>query len=370
MRNTIQQHHASPSTTLGEHVRLCQIKLAREMEPRRAVYLDVKFWIILRDIVTGGHATNDQRELLDLLRSQVSAGLAFCPISESTFAELFKQRDSRTREATARLVDELSLGIALIPFDKRVHLEMKSFICPTGDKNDLRVPQQPLVWSKLSYVLGLVHPTQTGFDSATELAIQKAFFDHMWALSLSEMVQIIGEGMPPEDHFEPLAKRLNLGNAHHAQELYSYQQTYAIELRGGLDLFAPLAASVVCEHFENTTGQSVPRGGVEWDNLVQQWHAFLVAAFKKDEVKNALRTLHILICLHAAVRWNKAQQLEANDFYDFHHAAAALAYCDVFLTERSLKSMVTANHLALDTRFGCKVAASIEDAIVILRQQT
>jgi len=54
-------------------------------------------------------------------------------------------------------------------------------------------------------------------------------------------------------------------------------------------------------------------------------------------VRDILRTIHISACLHAAVRWDKKRQLEGNDLFDFHHAAAALAYCDAFFTENLLK---------------------------------
>jgi hypothetical protein len=168
--------------------------------------------------------------------------------------------------------------------------------------------------------------------------------------------------------FDRLAGRLNAGNAEHAHELKSFQKTYAIELRGVLDLIAPVAAGIVSDMAERAVGRPMPREGHEWNDLVQQWDAFLFKAFKNDEVKNALRTLHINTCLHAAFRWDKAQQFEANDFHDFHHAAAALGYCDVFLTEHDLRAMVTARHIALDVRYGCRVASTFKGALAVLRQ--
>ncbi|OZB63361.1 MAG: hypothetical protein B7X39_19660 [Lysobacterales bacterium 14-68-21] len=81
-----------------------------------------------------------------------------------------------------------------------------------------------------------------------------------------------------------------------------------------------------------------------------------------------LRSLHINTCVHASLRWNKTEQFEANDFHDFHHAVAALAYCQFFLTERGLKTRVTARHVALDTLYGCRVAGSVPDAIALLRE--
>ncbi|MHB1667745.1 hypothetical protein [Thiomonas sp.] len=93
MRSSIDRHRSSPDVSLDEHVRRCQIVLAQALEPRQAIYLDTKFWIILRDAATGVRATEDKLELLALLRANVAVGKAFCPISESTFAELFKQPD-------------------------------------------------------------------------------------------------------------------------------------------------------------------------------------------------------------------------------------------------------------------------------------
>lgn len=368
MGSTIQQHLDAPEVSLDQHVDSRRAELALALESRQAIYLDIKFWILLRNVVAEQVSTERQRELLTILKERVASGLAFCPISESTFAELLKQSDHRTRGATAELIDELSLGVALIPFDTRSSMELERFISSTSMTGS-SPPLGGMVWSKLSYVLGIVHPANTGFDANTELAVQKAFFDHMWDIPLSQMVEVLGDGMPLGPEYRDLADTLNAASAHHARDLRSFQQTYQIELRGALDLFAPVAADIARKIAERAMSQSMPREGSEWDGLVRQWYALLIAAFKKDEVKDALRTIHINTCLHAAVRWNKTQQLEANDFYDFHHAAAALGYCDVFLTERGLKSMVTAKHIALDARYACKVVASVDEAITVLRSQ-
>src|SRR6266436_4161094 len=66
------------------------------------------------------------------------------------------------------------------------------------------------------------------------------------------------------------------------------------------------------------------------------------------DARRILRTLHIHASLHASVRWNKSRKLKPNDILDFHHAAAALAYCDAFFTERSVRNIATQHHIALD----------------------
>ena len=45
------------------------------------------------------------------------------------------------------------------------------------------------------------------------------------------------------------------------------------------------------------------------------------------------------------------------------NATAALAYCDAFFTEKSLRTIVTQKHIALDRLYGCHVVASVDDAI-------
>lgn len=64
-------------------------------------------------------------------------------------------------------------------------------------------------------------------------------------------------------------------------------------------------------------------------------------------------TLHINASCHAAVRWDQKRNLCGNDLLDFHHAHAALAYCNVFLTEKPLTHMLSQHHLAL-SQYACR----------------
>jgi hypothetical protein len=367
--STLQWHLAAPDVTLEAHVRRCHVALAEELRPRRIIYLDTKYWIILRDVVASVRTADQEIALLETLRALVTAGKVFCPLSESTFAEMLKQGDERTRIATARIIDELSVGVALIPFEERTAMELRAFIY--GQCRNLGAPEpQRLPWTKLSYVLGVMSPKQTAFDTNTELAIQKAFFDHMWSLSLSQMVDTLGGKMMLPDRHLRLAEQLNAGNAKHADKLRSFQQTYAIEAQGAAEVYASMAVEITRDLQKFVTGNSPSATGDAAEaEAVHIWTNMLSTALGHEEHKSVLPSLHINTCLHASVRWNKAQQLRANDFEDFRHACSALAYCDLFLTERRLMAMVTANHLALDRQYDCKVAATIPDALALLRAE-
>jgi hypothetical protein len=80
-------------------------------------------------------------------------------------------------------------------------------------------------------------------------------------------------------------------------------------------------------------------------------------------VGEILRTIRIHAWLHAAIRWDKKRKLEGNDLLDFHHAPAALAYCDAFFTERPLQTLVTQSHVVLDKLYNCRVISSHEEAV-------
>ena len=70
--------------------------------------------------------------------------------------------------------------------------------------------------------------------------------------------------------------------------------------------------------------------------------------------------------MHAALRWNRTQKLNANDIFDFHHAGAALGYCDALLTDGPMHTLLMQRHLAIERDFSCRVddAGRIRSATV------
>lgn len=75
----------------------------RSLENRVAIYLDVKFWILLRDHAAGRSANAATQELLERLRKLVQDGRAFCPISDSVVLEFLKNGDPAPRMEVARI---------------------------------------------------------------------------------------------------------------------------------------------------------------------------------------------------------------------------------------------------------------------------
>ena len=278
-----------------------------------------------------------------------------------------KQSDPVTRGATAELIDELSCGITLSPEPTRVATEVAHFL--HANVGHSVHPLEHLVWTKVPYILGVQHPVATAFPEDERLVIQKAFFDHLWEVSLSTMVETIGDAWPPASPFVDIADRLNRDNAAHAPSMKSFAQVYRDGINGALETAAPIAAEVLHDMAVKSLGLGIQPSADEREGITRQCLGLLRAAVRKPVGRRALRTLQVGALLHAALRWNRTQKLNANDIFDFHHAGAALGYCDVLLTDGPMHTLLTQRHLSIERDFPCRVMSSVEEAATWVRHR-
>lgn len=353
-------HRATPQVTVEQHVRRRIIELGEWVMARDRVYLDKCFWIYLRDARMSEPSPTGASALLAFLVAGVSAGRLICPISDALFLELMKQADPATRIATAELIDELSCGVSLSPEPNRVATEVAHFF--HANVGHSVHPLEHLVWTKVPFVLGVQHPVSPAFAPEEQLVIQKAFFDHLWEVPLAMMVETIGNAWPPDSPFGDLAIRLNRDNAAHAASMKSFAQVYRDEINGVLEVAAPVAADVLHDMARKALGPDIEPSAEHRETTIRQCLGLLRAAVRKPVGKRALRTLHAGALMHAALRWNRTQKVDANDLFDFHHAEAALGYCDVLLTDGPMHTLLKQRHLAIEREFPCRVMSSVEDA--------
>ena len=359
--NTIGEHLKCPEVAFSEHVRKSEIGLGESIADRKPIYLDTNFWILLRDANRGKERSN-AIPLLVLMRRAVKERRIFCPISSSFFVELMRQDSLPSRIETAAIVDELSLGVTIVGFEERISVEIEHLICSTANLNR-HYSIQHAVWRKLSYVLGMQNVQNAGIDPKLDLAIQKAFFDHMCTISLREMIKMIGEERISEYAQTSFASRMNEQIAEHADELRSFKQAYDAEVRGIVDEMGDVTLDVV-----RSTAREYQPGLAKMDSEQQReaknrWKNLMHLILVKNKARHLLPTLHIRASLYASLRWNKERIFRRTDLWDFSHAEVALGYCGAFFTDKSLHNMITESHLGLDELYGCHVGSSVEDAI-------
>lgn len=341
-----------------DYVESCHDALGDSVSRKTRIYLDTKYWLILRDVILERSNVSEAPELLEALRKGVKSQRIICPVSESTFIELMKQTDPITRAASADLVDSLSEGVCLRPTTERACIEIQHFLSNATGKCNLPA-LETLVWSKVSYVLGVQHPVNEMFSAQDQNAIQKAFFDHMWEMSMASMVQTLSGAFPEPDNFGAAVEKINADSAAHSSDLRSFKEAYRAEVRGYLGFYMDHARQLI-EALVPNIPTPTSHQALEHERMLLNLFA---AAIEKPSGSMALRTVHIGASCHAAVRWDKKRKLEANDLYDFHHAEAGIGYCHAFLTEKPLKTLLSQNHLGLLNGFNCRPLATYQEAL-------
>jgi hypothetical protein len=173
--NTLQYHIDHPGDSVEAYVRRKRIALAQEMRPRSKIYLDTKYWLLLRDVRLGRSNDPNAARLLLELENLVRIGKALCPLSVDTYAEVYKQTVPETLRSTLRLIDDLSLGVTLSEVRDRIGTEVLHFVREKTKGPEAVHALNELVWTKACYVLGFVTPKPLHVGAELATAMQKGF---------------------------------------------------------------------------------------------------------------------------------------------------------------------------------------------------
>lgn len=360
---SIDDHRLTPDIPINAHISARCLALAQSLETRKAIYLDFRYWVTVREVLEGVQTGPEERKLIHHLTRLVRAGRIFCPISVTIFFELMNVGHEERREATIKAIEELSTGVTLVPEEARVEAEVEDIVRASKMPE---LPQPPrCVWTRLAYFLGHIHVSNTGYPPETERALQKTFFDHLWEQPLSAITAQLDPKTTYGFRAEmvALADKLNKGTRAHITQMKSFETVLADELSGAAELAEPALHKVIAQGYRTVTGET----GAP-DRTHDRTGLNLLCAFLHSEHAHHLPTLHIQASLHALLRWeHRDKLLTANDVFDFAHAAAALAYCDAFFTEKELAGSVAHRRIRLDKRYDCFVTNRTAEAVHYLK---
>ena len=362
--NTFEEHKKNPEISVDKYIRERCIQLGNFVLSHKIVYLDTKFWIIIRDVSLGRNTKQADKDLYKKIMELAESKKCIFPISQDTFLEVLKQQDKETLKETARLIDFLSKGVSLISREERIALEISHFIY---ELNELEIyERKEMVWTKLTYTMGFTAPRNDLIDKRLEQVIQKAFIDQMWSISLLEMIEIMeknGDSLTRSlSRSSDTTHLLNRGKFDHAHENKTFQEMFLTELVGILDVYKDQFSYFMAKLDEKKTSNSLTSH--EFNNTGYESDLFdtICNMFKFGKAKDRLPTLAILSGLHAVTRWDKERKFKDNDGHDFNHAASALPYADYFFTEKSLTHLITQKLTEYDKIYSCNVQSTIKGA--------
>jgi len=347
-----------------------ELALADEVLAKKRVYLDTKYWIYCRDALTGSDAKPAKREVLEILRRRASDGDLICPLDEVILSEIFNHGDRERRTAMALVLEELSRGVCLKPFFTKLEAELSHFLTGALAPSMPLIPLERLVWTRVAFAFGAFAATNPRFTEAENVLINEAFDDHLWSMTTPAVFEYWNKSNQLVESIRwdhsTLASRLNVENAAHANEASSWTEVYETEVRGTIDALREQIWEVYLG-IQYRLPEVVPAPPIDVSNEHYGTLASaLAAAFLRGKLWRRLPTIHIHATLHARVRWDKQRRLKANDFGDFRHASAALAHCQLFLTESSLAASLASGTPSLASQFKAVVVADLDEAVAAL----
>jgi hypothetical protein len=268
------------------------------------------------------------------------------------------------RLATAKLMDDLSLGYSFCSPENVYGLEItRFFIENSPTMNRFTYAVQP-TWTRIGTLFGEAYPPRGYLGPDDELALDKALLDLMWGLTLSEMAEKMNEHRS-RDH---VADQVNEERKRFPRDGRSFHQLYCDELHGLLDYNKHIIDTSLQDVAKLVLDPKEVTGSVFCDQFPAHVPVNLIRhATTMKKGQSGIPMQRTEAALHAFLRLDEQRPYKPNDSNDIRHTAAALAYCDLYLTERSFTEITSRKEIRSVVPVKCQVAWIPDDALALLR---
>ena len=336
-------------------------RLVRGLGNTLLIYLDTNFWVRLRDAARRTGSAEAVR-LLQTLRAMVHRREALCVSQIYSLLEVSKQEEQSLR-ITADLLDELTEGVAIASTDDLLRWECAQFVAATVQRD---VTQGLCPWTKAGQIHRSQLPALPGPATvAGGRAVLKASIDSLWNLSFEDAFDRLDWDTKNKLGFQLDDEVLASVEKRKAERLakgYTLDEVRASEFEQQVRAqLMPIATELLrAWHIS----RSFPEGMVALLRDLRTVEMAAVEQFKGRSLGRLLPGLSIRTELYALYETDgdAKKPISSNDWFDSSHAAAALPYCDVFLTERNLAHKLR-QMLKADAQYGCLVIGSLEEAL-------
>lgn len=345
-------------TYLLDYIRKESPRIADRYSRKQKIYLDLKFWILLRD----GAESNDQIivQIAKKISELYSSGKCIFPISDIIYYETMKQGDETKRSASIALLDRYSEGLAMVSAMHQFQIAFGYWVRKHLKIDNLSGPKES-VWSSINLVIGF-----PGFAEHAENLneqLQMSFFDFAGKISLSAIHKNIVLPFVPFKGKDDV-EQLNEGKEKYKHQNKTFKELFISELDGFMqELKRYIQDELVAVFIQKMNRQ--PTIQEMADSNPDDYCKLIIRLFKDEKLSDELPLLKIFPSLFAMLRWNKGRVYkDGNDTIDVLHAVNALPNCQYFFTEKELKSMIV--QLKLDKLFKCSVESEPKRILEIL----
>lgn len=340
------------------------VQLGESIKNIKKIYLDTKYWVDLCDVSLGKKNDVHLSEIESTCMELVASNKAIFPISYRIFMEVLKQTDEKSLRRTVELIDQFSKGIVIISEEERFDYELRHFFRSQTHSSELFEPSV-FIWNKMPYVLGLTKPNLEAFSTEINEEIQKRFFDHMWNISLSDMIDTMGmDAVKSWPKGVDISESLTQGKYEAAEENKSLHTTYMSEIAGILDVNQERVRETVWYLYLQLQPDQRQDVREKKKTDIQPFLNLIYYAFDQGKMEQYLPSWDVMAKLHAVIRWDTKRRYRTNDLDDIGHSMTALPYFDYFFTERSFASLI--NQVKYDEKYECVVVSKPDEVLRLL----
>ncbi|EMP0914089.1 hypothetical protein [Pseudomonas aeruginosa] len=337
---------------------------------KQRIYLDTKFWALLRDQIIGVRESNPNLvKLLEILRHRVKSGESICTFSGHTLTEVMGHASPDTRNATAELMDELSQGYCIANQDRLLANEIAHWYFSWIQPGKERTPLPQLAWSKPFYLhLDYLPPTIPNITPKEQWDIAIKFIEFTWSMPMTKIMLQLQNNETPyplSDWNKRAAENINSEVRKYDHENSTRSSLYLSELTGLLDAITPTLVDIYVQ-VASQTGALLPRTSKEMEGCGDVIIRAIRAVAIDRGIEYTLPGVHIRTALHTAIRWDTRRKIKPNDLIDMEHAQAALPNCNFFMTDKPHVQLIRS--MKLDETYSCTTIGDPALAIAALNK--
>jgi hypothetical protein len=356
-------HPEASSPTQYLHAR--ELALGKQTTKKIRVYLDTKFWVLMREHRLGRQQNPEIVKLHDALVEYVGRGEVICPVSAYSVGEVQLQTDEQTRHSTAQLMDELSTSVVMHKEETRIPLEVREFLENSLVLDGTTCDLAERIWTR---PLWMIYPFDPGGDDSPpkqRLAAKKASIDAAWECTILDLVSQADGALPLRVYSEMLAPFLNEEKPTPVEKIRTFKQVFLGQLINPLEVYAEFIEGVFSQLFEDAAGTILTLSDREHQRMTVGHTIF--QAFEQDRVGRYLPFFRILPSILSMYVIDRERRYKVTDFYDFYHAAV-LPYTHIYVTEKSMAHLLTSKPLSFDRLYDTRIVSRPSEALETLRE--
>jgi len=270
-----------------------QLLIQGKVIDKSIIFLDTKYWLLIRDSILGNPKSQTILEIQQTIYKLKKANKVICPLDESVFLELMKQKDDSTRLKTAQIMDSLSDGVVMVNSKDRLSSEIKHSIYFHLGKNI----EKPQIWTIPFHILGKVsEPNYITSLIQKQPSLKRSLDEKIYSMKIEDMART--QNPNPEDILEQAAKDILRLSRENNDDIISLKRAYDIEYIGLLSEFKDIIYSIAKELPPQLTPPDLSTDD------------------KYLSICNKYPSIHARTLLYAFFRWDKKRKFNDHDIYD------------------------------------------------------